>query len=39
MRRKSLWVGGVLACFAAVVAIVGYINLNALIPVAAMGVN
>jgi PQQ-dependent dehydrogenase (methanol/ethanol family) len=39
MKHKSLWVGGVLAFFAVAVAIAGYLNLDALIPVAAMGVN
>jgi alcohol dehydrogenase (cytochrome c) len=39
MKRKSLWVGGVLAILVAIAAVVGYVKMDALIPVAAMGVN
>jgi PQQ-dependent dehydrogenase (methanol/ethanol family) len=38
MKRKSLWVGGGLA-FIVVVAIIGYMNADAVINIAAMGVN
>jgi alcohol dehydrogenase (cytochrome c) len=39
MKRKSLWVSGVLAILVAIAAVVGYWKLDALIPVAAMGIN